>query len=69
MSGRARLALCAAVATLCAAGALLPLVEPISWLIQAAVLLALLTGVGAAARRAPWPGRWSSSSSCWPACC
>lgn len=56
MSGRARLALCAAVATLCAAGALLPLVEPISWLIQAAVLLALLTGVGAAARRVPLAG-------------
>ncbi|MGA5563285.1 transglutaminaseTgpA domain-containing protein [Streptomyces platensis] len=56
MSGRARLALCAAVATLCAAGALLPLVEPISWLIQAAVLLALLTGVGAAARRIPLAG-------------
>ncbi|MCW7990089.1 transglutaminase [Streptomyces platensis subsp. clarensis] len=56
MSGRARLALCAAVATLCAAGALLPLVEPISWLIQAAVLLALVTGVGAAARRAPLAG-------------
>ncbi|BCK71842.1 hypothetical protein Srufu_057950 [Streptomyces libani subsp. rufus] len=56
MSGRARLALCAAVATLCAAGALLPLVEPISWLIQTAVLLALLTGVGAAARRVPLAG-------------
>ncbi|MFD5399730.1 transglutaminaseTgpA domain-containing protein [Streptomyces sp. NPDC127097] len=56
MSGRARLALCAAVATLCAAGALLPLVEPISWLIQAAILLALLTGVGAAARRVPLAG-------------
>ncbi|GAA2602784.1 transglutaminaseTgpA domain-containing protein [Streptomyces tubercidicus] len=56
MSGRARLAVCAAVATLCAAGALLPLVEPISWLIQAAVLLALVTGVGAAARRVPLAG-------------
>ncbi|MFE1173673.1 DUF3488 and DUF4129 domain-containing transglutaminase family protein [Streptomyces sp. NPDC058773] len=56
MSGRARLALCAAVATLCAAGALLPLVEPISWLIQAAVLLAVVTGVGAAVRRVPLAG-------------
>ncbi|MGW3012217.1 transglutaminase family protein [Streptomyces sp. NPDC001219] len=56
MSGRARLALCAAVATLCAAGALLPLVEPISWLIEAAALLAVVTGVGAAARRAPLAG-------------
>ncbi|MFI9261028.1 transglutaminaseTgpA domain-containing protein [Streptomyces sioyaensis] len=56
MSGRARLALCAAVATLCAAGALLPLVEPIDWLIQAAFLLAVVTGAGAAARRAPLAG-------------
>ncbi|MEU8680195.1 DUF3488 and transglutaminase-like domain-containing protein [Streptomyces sp. NPDC048611] len=56
MSGRARLALCAAVATLCAAGALLPLVEPIDWLIEAAALLAVVTGVGAAARRTPLAG-------------
>ena len=53
MSGRARLALCAAVATLCAAGALLPLVDPISWMFEAAMLLGLMTGVGAAARRVP----------------
>ncbi|GGU54198.1 transglutaminase [Streptomyces albospinus] len=53
MSGRARLALCAMVATLCAACTLLPLVDPISWMFQAAVLLALVTGVGALARRVP----------------
>ncbi|MFJ9471089.1 transglutaminase family protein [Streptomyces caniferus] len=56
MSGRARLALCAVVATLCAAGALLPLVDPITWMFEAAVLLALMTGVGAAARRVPLAG-------------
>ncbi|MEE4424012.1 transglutaminase TgpA family protein [Streptomyces bugieae] len=56
MSGRARLALCAAVATLCAACALLPLVDPISWIFQAAILLAIMTGVGALARRAPLAG-------------
>ncbi|MER5226941.1 transglutaminase TgpA family protein [Streptomyces flaveus] len=53
MSGRARLALCAAAATLMAASALLPLVTPATWLLQAAFLLAVQTGVGAAARRVP----------------
>ncbi|MEU2794787.1 DUF3488 and transglutaminase-like domain-containing protein [Streptomyces sp. NPDC007100] len=53
MSGRARLAVCAAVATLCAACALLPLVDPVGWVVQAAVLLAIVTGVGALARRVP----------------
>ncbi|MGG2465516.1 transglutaminaseTgpA domain-containing protein [Streptomyces sp. RGM 3693] len=53
MSGRARLALCAMVATLCAGGALLPLVDPFTWLFQAALLLALVTGVGALGRRVP----------------
>ncbi|GAU68253.1 hypothetical protein SSP35_07_00550 [Streptomyces sp. NBRC 110611] len=53
MSGRARLALCAMAATLCAASALLPLVNPITWIFQAAALLAVVTGVGALARRAP----------------
>ncbi|MFF8901495.1 transglutaminaseTgpA domain-containing protein [Streptomyces lydicus] len=53
MSGRARLALCATVATLCAAGALLPLVDPVSWMFQAAALLALMTGAGALTRRVP----------------
>lgn len=56
MSGRARLAVCAAVATLCAAGALLPLVDPITWMFEAAILLALMSGVGAAARRVPLAG-------------
>ncbi|MFF4605475.1 transglutaminaseTgpA domain-containing protein [Streptomyces sp. NPDC001339] len=56
MSGRARLALCAMAATLCAASALLPLVNPITWIFEAAALLALLTGVGALARRAPLAG-------------
>jgi transglutaminase-like putative cysteine protease len=53
MSGRARLALCAAVATLAAACALLPLVEEPTWLFQALFLLAVQTGVGMAARRVP----------------
>ncbi|TPQ19367.1 transglutaminase TgpA family protein [Streptomyces sporangiiformans] len=53
MSGGARLALCAAAATLMAACALLPLVDPATWLLQAAFLLAVQTGVGAAARRVP----------------
>ncbi|WP_260638349.1 transglutaminase family protein [Streptomyces angustmyceticus] len=56
MSGRARLALCATVATLCAACALLPLVDPVTWMFEAAILLALLSGVGAAARRVPLAG-------------
>ncbi|MFF4208304.1 DUF3488 and DUF4129 domain-containing transglutaminase family protein [Streptomyces sp. NPDC001796] len=53
MSGRARLALCAAAATLMTSGALLPLVSPATWLFQAAVLVAVVTGVGAATRRVP----------------
>ncbi|MFG2422075.1 DUF3488 and DUF4129 domain-containing transglutaminase family protein [Streptomyces sp. NPDC048448] len=53
MSGRARLTLCSAAATLMAACALLPLVDPVTWLFQAAFLLALQTGVGALTRRAP----------------
>ncbi|MFI7243770.1 DUF3488 and DUF4129 domain-containing transglutaminase family protein [Streptomyces qinglanensis] len=53
MSGRGRLAFCAALATLAAACALLPLVEPAAWLIQAAVLIGVQAGVGAAARRVP----------------
>ncbi|MFJ3642149.1 DUF3488 and DUF4129 domain-containing transglutaminase family protein [Streptomyces sp. NPDC090108] len=53
MSGRARLALCAAAATLMAACALLPLVAEPMWLLQAALLVAAQTGVGAAARRVP----------------
>ncbi|MFF4953554.1 transglutaminaseTgpA domain-containing protein [Streptomyces chattanoogensis] len=53
MSGRARLALCAAVATLCAACALLPLVQPMDWVVTATLLLAVMTGVGALTRRVP----------------
>jgi transglutaminase-like putative cysteine protease len=40
-------------ATLMSACALLPLVTPATWLLQAAFLLAIQTGVGAAARRVP----------------
>ncbi|MBX7548769.1 DUF3488 and transglutaminase-like domain-containing protein [Streptomyces sp. NPDC004232] len=53
MSGRARLALCAAAATLMASCALLPLVAAPTWLIQLIPLVAVQTGVGAAARRVP----------------
>ncbi|MFD5202144.1 DUF3488 and DUF4129 domain-containing transglutaminase family protein [Streptomyces sp. NPDC058375] len=53
MSGRGRLALSAYAATLLAAGALIPLVEGVGWLVQAAVLLGVQSGVGALARRAP----------------
>ncbi|MFH9665414.1 DUF3488 and DUF4129 domain-containing transglutaminase family protein [Streptomyces globisporus] len=53
MSGRARLALSAYAATLLAAGALVPLVEGVGWLVQAAVLLGVQSGVGALARRVP----------------
>ncbi|MFJ2966880.1 DUF3488 and DUF4129 domain-containing transglutaminase family protein [Streptomyces collinus] len=53
MSGRVRLTLGAWAATLMAACALLPLVKPATWIVQAAFLLALQAGVGAAARRVP----------------
>ncbi|MDG9716235.1 DUF3488 and transglutaminase-like domain-containing protein [Streptomyces sp. DH24] len=53
MSGRARLALCAWAATLMAAGALLPLVEPATWILQGGFLLAVQTGVGMVTRRVP----------------
>ncbi|MEU6555178.1 DUF3488 and transglutaminase-like domain-containing protein [Streptomyces sp. NPDC046915] len=53
MSGRARLALFAAAATLMVSCALLPLVDGPAWLFQAAVLVAVQTGVGAATRRVP----------------
>ncbi|MBW5425032.1 transglutaminase, partial [Streptomyces sp. BG9H] len=53
MSGRARLALCATTATLMASGALLPLVDPATWFLQAVILLAVQSGVGALARRMP----------------
>jgi transglutaminase-like putative cysteine protease len=53
MSGRARLALCAAAATLMAACALLPLVSPATWFFQAVFLVVVQTGVGALTRRVP----------------
>ncbi|MFF9119754.1 DUF3488 and DUF4129 domain-containing transglutaminase family protein [Streptomyces massasporeus] len=53
MSGRVRLTLSAWAATLMAACALLPLVKPATWIVQAAFLLALQSGVGVAARRVP----------------
>ncbi|MCZ7460871.1 transglutaminase TgpA family protein [Streptomyces sp. WMMC940] len=53
MSGRGRLALCAYGATLLAAAAMVPLVDPLTWLLQAAFLSALVSGAGAAARRVP----------------
>ncbi|MFJ1811081.1 MULTISPECIES: DUF3488 and DUF4129 domain-containing transglutaminase family protein [unclassified Streptomyces] len=53
MSGRARMTLCSAAATLMASCALLPLVTPATWLLQAAFLLAIQSGVGAATRRVP----------------
>ncbi|WP_055491846.1 DUF3488 and transglutaminase-like domain-containing protein [Streptomyces sp. TP-A0356] len=53
MSGRARLALCAAAATLMAACALLPLVAPATWIFQAAFLVAVQSAVGALTRRVP----------------
>jgi transglutaminase-like putative cysteine protease len=55
MSGRSRLALCAFAATLLAAGSMLPLVDPTGWILEAAVLLAIQSGVGALARRVPLP--------------
>ncbi|MDX3640760.1 DUF3488 and transglutaminase-like domain-containing protein [Streptomyces sp. MB09-02B] len=53
MSGRARLALCAWAATIMAACALLPLVDPATWIFQAALMLGVQTGVGALTRRVP----------------
>ncbi|MCJ0868228.1 DUF3488 and transglutaminase-like domain-containing protein [Streptomyces sp. AP-93] len=53
MSGRARLTVFAALATLFTAWSLNPLVESAGWLPQAAALLALQSAVGAGARRVP----------------
>lgn len=55
MSGRGRLALCAFAATLMAAASMLPLVEPAGWIVQAAFLLAVQSGMGVLVRRAPVP--------------
>ncbi|MEU4211452.1 DUF3488 and transglutaminase-like domain-containing protein [Streptomyces sp. NPDC026206] len=57
MSGAARLAVCAVAATLAAACAMLPLVDGDTWLVQAAVLLAVQSAVGAVARQVPL-ARW-----------
>ncbi|MGW6746246.1 transglutaminase TgpA family protein [Streptomyces sp. NPDC055025] len=53
MSGSTRLALCSFAATLMAAGALVPLVQPATWLLHAAIMVAVLGAVGALARRVP----------------
>ncbi|MFD4246766.1 transglutaminaseTgpA domain-containing protein [Streptomyces sp. NPDC058525] len=53
MSGRARVTLFAALATLLTAWSLVPLVESAGWLLQAALLLAVQSAVGAGARRVP----------------
>ncbi|OKK19795.1 transglutaminase [Streptomyces sp. CB00455] len=53
MSGRARVTLFAALATLLTAWSLIPLVESAAWLLQAALLLAVQSAVGAGARRVP----------------
>ncbi|MGC4996109.1 transglutaminase TgpA family protein [Streptomyces sp. DT195] len=55
MSGRARLALSAAAATLMASCAMLPLVDGPTWLVLSALLVAVQAGVGIAARRIPLP--------------
>ncbi|MFD3543840.1 transglutaminaseTgpA domain-containing protein [Streptomyces sp. NPDC058662] len=53
MSGRAKLTVFAALATLLTAWSLAPLVESAAWLLQAALLLAVQSAVGAGARRVP----------------
>ncbi|MGW7453624.1 transglutaminaseTgpA domain-containing protein [Streptomyces sp. NPDC054787] len=53
MSGRAKLTLFAALATLLTAWSLTPLVDTSAWLLKAAPLLALQSAVGAGARRVP----------------
>ncbi|MCZ7413785.1 transglutaminase TgpA family protein [Streptomyces sp. WMMC897] len=55
MSGQARLAVCGWLATVAAATALLPLVRDASWLFQAALVLALVSALGAGLRRVPLP--------------
>ncbi|MGP3921640.1 transglutaminase family protein [Streptomyces sp. 8N616] len=53
MSGRGRLTVCAVLATLMAACALLPLVEPATWIVQAAFLLGIVSVAGTLTRRVP----------------
>ncbi len=57
MSGRARLALCAWAATLMTSCALLPLVDPATWILQAALLLAAQSGWERPPAGSRWPGR------------
>ncbi len=53
MSGRARLTLCATLASLLTAFSLLPLASPMTWFARALLLVLLQAGLGAAVRRAP----------------
>ncbi|WP_328621724.1 transglutaminase family protein [Streptomyces sp. NBC_00354] len=53
MSGRARVTLFAMLATLLTSWSLASLVDSAGWLLQAALLLAVQSGVGAGARRVP----------------
>ncbi|TVL90896.1 DUF3488 and transglutaminase-like domain-containing protein [Streptomyces sp. SAJ15] len=53
MSGSVRLTICAALATLAASSAMLPLVDARGWMVQAVILLAIQSAVGAVARRVP----------------
>jgi transglutaminase-like putative cysteine protease len=53
MSGRARLTVCAAAASMMAAAALLPLTERNGWIFQALLCVCLQAGIGAGARRVP----------------
>ncbi|WP_405580461.1 DUF3488 and DUF4129 domain-containing transglutaminase family protein [Streptomyces sp. NBC_01190] len=53
MSGRARLTLCAAAASMMAACSLLPLASPSGWIFRALLCVCVQSGIGAAARRVP----------------
>jgi transglutaminase-like putative cysteine protease len=53
MSGRARLAVCAAAASIMAACSLLPLTDSSAWIVQALFLVVIQSSVGALARRVP----------------
>ncbi|MEE4541594.1 DUF3488 and transglutaminase-like domain-containing protein [Streptomyces sp. V4-01] len=53
MSGRARLTMCAALATMMASFSLLPLTDGSGWYVRALVLVCVQSGIGAGARRIP----------------
>jgi transglutaminase-like putative cysteine protease len=53
MSGRARLAVCAAAASIMVACSLLPLTDSSAWIVQALFLVIIQSSVGALARRVP----------------